>query len=48
MQIKINKNLKFSHNTPPKLIAEVSGNHNGKQNLFYKHILEAKNLGQIL
>ena len=45
MQIKINKNLKFSHNTPPKLIAEVSGNHNGKQNLFYKHILEAKKSG---
>tara|TARA_A100001015_G_scaffold317377_1_gene434197 strand:- start:568 stop:1599 length:1032 start_codon:yes stop_codon:yes gene_type:complete len=43
--IKINKNLIFSSNHRPKIIAEISGNHNGSKNLCIKHILSAKKNG---
>ena len=43
--IKINKNLIFSNNDRPKIIAEISGNHNGSKSLCIKHILNAKKNG---
>ena len=43
--IKINKNIIFSENGPPKIIAEISCNHCGSKSLFLKHILKAKEFG---
>lgn len=43
--IKINKNIAFHDNGPPKLIAEISCNHCGSKSLFLKHILKAKKYG---
>ena len=43
--IKINKNLSFNENGPPKLIAEISCNHVGSKSLFLKHIIAAKKAG---
>jgi len=38
MRIKINKNLTIGNSKPPLIVAEISGNHNGKKSLFLKHI----------
>ena len=43
--IKINRNIVFNENGPPKLIAEISCNHCGSKSLFLKHILQAKKSG---
>lgn len=43
--IKINKNIIFNENDPPKIIAEISCNHCGSKSLFLKHILKAKKCG---
>ena len=45
MKIKINKQLFFSKELRPKIIAEISGNHCGNKKLFLKHIIEAKKSG---
>ena len=45
MKIKINKNLSFSDNGPPLVIAEVSANHGGSKKKFLQHIVEAKKNG---
>tara|TARA_B100000886_G_C20380550_1_gene473741 strand:+ start:274 stop:1308 length:1035 start_codon:yes stop_codon:yes gene_type:complete len=45
MKIKINKNLSFSDNGPPLVIAEVSANHGGSKKKFLQHIIEAKKNG---
>jgi pseudaminic acid synthase len=37
--------LKINYNSPPKIIAEISGNHNGSKELFLKHILSAHKNG---
>jgi len=34
MKIKINKNLSFCYKERPKIIAEISGNHNGSKKKF--------------
>tara|TARA_B110000003_G_scaffold225016_1_gene225671 strand:+ start:16687 stop:17718 length:1032 start_codon:yes stop_codon:yes gene_type:complete len=43
--IKINNKLILSYNHRPKIIAEISGNHNGSKSLCIKHILSAKKNG---
>ena len=44
MNIKIDKLNSIGLNKKPLIIAEISGNHNGKKNLFLKHIkIAAKN-----
>lgn len=45
MIIKLNKNLSFSNNSRPLIIAEISGNHCGKKKLFLQHIVSAKKSG---
>jgi pseudaminic acid synthase len=37
--------LKINYDTPPKIIAEISGNHNGNKELFLNHIISAHNNG---
>ena len=39
--IKISKNLIFSYNSRPKIIAEVSGNHGGNKKRFLNLINQA-------
>ena len=39
--IKINSNLNFSYKERPKIISEISGNHNGSISSLKKHILSA-------
>jgi pseudaminic acid synthase len=41
MKIKVNKNLSFAYNEPPKIIAEISGNHNGSKHKFLNLIKKA-------
>ena len=41
MNIKINKNLTFSYQKPPIIIAEISGNHNGSKKKFINLIKKA-------
>jgi len=36
-----NKKLEFSYNRPPKIIAEISGNHNGSKSRFLKLVKKA-------
>ncbi len=43
--IKINSKLSFSYKERPKIISEISGNHNGSISLLKKHILSAKKNG---
>ena len=43
--IKINSKIKFSYAERPKIIAEISGNHNGSFSLLKKHLLSAKKNG---
>tara|TARA_Y100000590_G_scaffold469239_1_gene655724 strand:- start:616 stop:1641 length:1026 start_codon:yes stop_codon:yes gene_type:complete len=43
--LKINKNISFNKEGPPKLIAEISCNHIGSKSLFLKHIIAAKKAG---
>ena len=45
MKIKISKNLFFDDSKPPITIAEISGNHKGKKNLFLKHLKAANKSG---
>jgi pseudaminic acid synthase len=37
--------LKINYSSPPKIIAEISGNHNGSKELFLKHIISAHKNG---
>ena len=39
--MKIKKNIKFSYNKAPIIIAEISGNHNGKKSRFLKLVKSA-------
>ena len=41
MQIKINKNIIFSYNREPIIIAEISGNHSGNKNKFLRLVKSA-------
>ncbi len=41
MKVKISKNLTFSYKERPKIIAEISGNHNGSKKKFLKLIKES-------
>ena len=45
MKIHIKNNLYFSYQTPPIIIAEISGNHNGKLSVLKRAILNAKKNG---
>ena len=45
MKIKINNKITISPNKPPIIVAEISGNHNGKKSLFLKHIKVAAKYG---
>ena len=45
MNIKINKNIIFSYRNPPIIIAEISGNHNGKRKKFMELIKKAYDSG---
>ena len=45
MKIKIKNRLEIGDQKRPLIIAEISANHNGKKNLFLKHILSAHNNG---
>lgn len=49
MKIKINKNLTFSYQKEPLIIAEISGNHGGSKKKFLKLIeLACKNGGDLI
>ena len=43
--IKINSKLRFTYQERPKIISEISGNHNGSISLLKKHISAAKKNG---
>lgn len=43
--IKITSKINFSYNERPKIIAEISGNHNGSLSVLKKHIIAAKKNG---
>ena len=45
MKIKISKKVVISEKSRPKIIAEISCNHNGNKKLFLKHIEEAAKNG---
>lgn len=45
MKIKISKKIVISEKSRPKIIAEISCNHNGSKKLFLKHIEEAAKNG---
>ena len=45
MKIKINRKILISKNKAPVIVAEISGNHNGKKSLFLKHIKAAAKAG---
>ena len=45
MKIKINKNISFSKESRPYIVAEISGNHNGSKKLLLDHIKEAHKNG---
>jgi pseudaminic acid synthase len=45
MNIQINKNLTFSYQKPPIIIAEISGNHNGSKKKFINLIKKAYDSG---
>lgn len=43
--IKISNKINFTYSERPKIIAEISGNHNGSKNICIKHIINAKKNG---
>jgi pseudaminic acid synthase len=45
MKIKINKKITFDTNKRPLIVAEISGNHNGKKKKFLEHIKSAAKNG---
>ena len=45
MNIKLKNRINFNYNKPPLLIAEISCNHNGNKNSFFKHIIKAAKSG---
>ena len=45
MKIKINRKVFISKSKPPIIVAEISGNHDGKKSLFLKHIKDAAKSG---
>ena len=45
MKIKLNSKTYIGGNNRPLIVAEISGNHNGKKSLFLKHIIMAAKNG---
>ena len=45
MKIDLTKKISISKNKKPIIIAEISGNHNGKKSSFLKHISSAAKAG---